>query len=238
MDDEFDFNKKDEAFVIESGKLLAYDERNLTQTFDVYDPVGFAEAIAVRPKNLKFRKLSDLTLRKFDGTEIRAQANKAGVVANSIIKYSLGRIFESGASRRNYLFEDEFLDKNLKFLDRQTFLENKRIFKANDVGHAMYYIEKGSVRLTTENDRQIAKLSAGECFGEAALISSARRNCSVFTDQKSTFLTIDRDLLKSELDIESPLICITIVALLKRVELMNKLRWADDFFAVITCAYL
>ena len=75
MDDEFDFNKKDEAFVIESGKLLAYDERNLTQTFDVYDPVGFAEAIAVRPKNLKFRKLSDLTLRKFDGTEIRAQAN-------------------------------------------------------------------------------------------------------------------------------------------------------------------
>ena len=50
MDDEFDFNKKDEAFVIESGKLLAYDERNLTQTFDVYDPVGFAEAIALDQK--------------------------------------------------------------------------------------------------------------------------------------------------------------------------------------------
>ena len=81
----------------------------------------------------------------------------------------------------------------------------------------------------TENDRQIAKLSAGECFGEAALISSARRNRSVFADQKSTFLVIDRELLKRELDLESPLICITIVALLKRVELMNKLRWADDF---------
>ena len=53
MDDEFNFTKKDEAFVIESGKFHAYDEHNLTQTFDVYDPVGFAEAIAVRPKKLE-----------------------------------------------------------------------------------------------------------------------------------------------------------------------------------------
>ena len=228
-DDDFDFNKKDEAFIIESGKLLAYGEKNLTQTFDLYDPIGFAEAIAARPNNLKFRKISNLKLRKFDGANIRQQANASEVVSKSIIKYSLSRIFDMKSSRRNILFEEEYIDKNLKFLNRQVFEENCLLFRFHDKGDSMYFIEKGSVKLLTENKKVLAKLNSGECFGEAALISNKRRNCSAITEQKSTFLVIDRITLKKELERDPPLVRITIIALLKRLELMNKLRRADDF---------
>ena len=201
----------------------------MTQTFDTFDPIGFAEAIAGRQKNLKFRKISKLKLWKFDGTIIRQQANASNVVSKSIIKYSLGRIFELKKSRRNILFEEEYIDKNLKFLTRSTFEKHGILFRHNEEAHSMYFIEKGSVKLITKNDKILAKLNSGECFGEAALISNTKRNYSAITEQKSIFLVIDRITLKKELERDPPLVRITILALLKRLELMNKLRWADDF---------
>ena len=40
------------AYVVETGSLLAYDDRNLTQTFVSPDPIGFAEILAGRDVTL------------------------------------------------------------------------------------------------------------------------------------------------------------------------------------------
>ena len=40
----------------------------------------------------------------------------------------------------------------------------------------MYFIEKGGVEIGTGTGKPIAKLVAGDCFGEAALIKERARN--------------------------------------------------------------
>ena len=58
-DDQFDFVDREYAYIIESGSLLVVGERNSetgvspTHTLEANDPIGFAEAIAVRPPKLK-----------------------------------------------------------------------------------------------------------------------------------------------------------------------------------------
>ena len=42
-----------------------------THTLEVNDPIGFAEAIAARPPKLKFKQVTDLTLRQFKSSDIR-----------------------------------------------------------------------------------------------------------------------------------------------------------------------
>ena len=174
VDEEFDFASQDYAFLIESGAVLAYGEKDretgikATQTFGVHDPIGFAEAIAVRDIRLEFRKLSDLTLIKFDSAELRKQVNSANVLAKTIIKYSLSRIFDSKRSANNFSFEDEFINKNYRFLTRMRVAQEEEVFRVNGDAQRMFFIEKGLVEIVSETNKILADLGIGECFGEAA----------------------------------------------------------------------
>ena len=55
-DEDFDFTRDNEAFVIESGNLLSFAHKKSvvgvrsTQTFGPFDPVGFAEVIGAKEK--------------------------------------------------------------------------------------------------------------------------------------------------------------------------------------------
>ena len=99
IDEDFDFNVKDEAFVIESGSLLAFGDLDSetgvrgTQSYGVGDPIGFAEAVAGREKAFRFRKLSNVTVRKFRAVDIRREVNASNVLSRTIIRYSIARIF-------------------------------------------------------------------------------------------------------------------------------------------------
>ena len=228
-DENFDFNKKDEAFIIELGSVLAYGERDLTQTFTVGDPIGFAEVIAARQRALRFKKLTDLKLRKFDGVDLRKKANTANVVSRTIIKYSLGRIFDLKRRGGNILFEEKFLDRNFQLLRRSTYDEGGIIFRIGQAAHSMYFLEKGSVSLFTENSKKIAELVSGECFGEAALINDRRRNYIAIANQRTSLIIIEQGILREELEKDPPVVRLAVILLLKRLELMNKLKWADNF---------
>ena len=225
----FDFNEGDFAFIIIEGSVLAYNKKNLTQTFSTGDPIGFAEAIAARAKNLRFKILTDLKLKKFSGVDIRKNANSADVVSRTIIKYSLSRIFDFKTRSTSTIFEEIFLEKNFKSLRRSTHEEGGLIFRINDSANAMYFLEKGTVGLYSENNKKVAELKSGECFGEAALLHTRRRNYSAIAQTRTNLVVIERTLLKKELAKDPPVVCLSVILLLKRLELMNRMNWADDF---------
>jgi CRP-like cAMP-binding protein len=230
LDEDFDFNIAGEAFVIESGSLLAYGDIDPdtgvreTQTFSVGDPIGFAEAIASREKSFHFRKLSDLTLRKFKSAELRRQVNASNVLSRTIIRYSIARIFGHKKSTTNFQFEDKFIDTNQEFLSRLYLAEGETIFSVNTKPRAIFFIEKGSVGIISENRNQLAVLSNGECFGESALIHNRLHSHSAIANTNLNLLLIDGERVKKELDLDQPLVQYAVFVLLKRLALMNKLR--------------
>ena len=217
------------AYVLETGAMLAYDDRNLTQTFMPPDPIGFAEILAGRAITLKFRAKSDGVLIAFDGDEIKGAAINADPVCSSIIKYSLARIFGTNRKQKNYKFEDQFLNDNIKKFQHLTFEEDAPIFIQGDEGHGMFYVERGLVRLETKSTQVLAELGPGECFGEAALFDTGGRMCSAFASSNASLVFIEKQLMLAEIQ-KAPLIPqFMILTLLKRLDLMNKLRWANDF---------
>jgi len=71
------------------------------------------------------------------------------------------------------------------------------IFEEGDIGHSMYFIKYGAVRvLTTNEDGQqiiLASLQAGNCFGEQAVLSGRtedKRHISVIATESSQILKI------------------------------------------------
>tara|TARA_B100000989_G_C19475740_1_gene442798 strand:+ start:123 stop:932 length:810 start_codon:yes stop_codon:yes gene_type:complete len=217
------------AFVVETGALLAYDDRNLTQTFVSSDPIGFAEIVAGRDITLKFRAKSDGQLIEFDGDEIKASAVNADPVCSSIIKYSVARVFGSDRKQKNYKFEDYFLNDNIKKFKHLNYEKEAPIFTQGDEGHGMFYVEQGLVRLETKSAQVLAELGPGECFGEAALFDTEGRMCSAFASSNTSLVFIEKELMLAEIQ-KAPLMTqFMVVTLLKRLDLMNKLRWANDF---------
>lgn len=74
----------------------------------------------------------------------------------------------------------------------QEYKQDDCIFKQNDDAHGMYFIEKGSVKITREevtengvNTVQIRVLGKGEFFGELALVNNTKRSASAFAQCES-----------------------------------------------------
>ncbi len=229
-DEHFDFNKPNEAFVIASGSLLSFANKKSvagirsTQTFGPSDPVGFAEVIGGKEKSTSFKPLTDIKLRKFLGTLIKTKINESNVLAQSIIKYSIGRIFSHKKTGGNILLEDEFIYSNYKSLGQFNVPEGESIFRVGDEADVMYFIEKGGVGIVSGTGKQIAKLVTGDCFGEAALIKDRARNYSAIALRPTKLVLIERKLVKREMDREHAIVRLIVVLLLKRLELMNKLN--------------
>ncbi len=83
------------------------------------------------------------------------------------------------------------LEHLCKDLNSEAYNKNEFIFKKGDVGHAMYVILSGKVRVH-ENKHIYGYLTAGECFGEYALIDSQTRSASITTTEKTEVLKIER----------------------------------------------
>ena len=228
--DSFDFTSKDQVFLIESGSVLVYGEKDpktgvtATQTFGTHDPIGFAEAIASREVQLDFKALTDLTLVRFDGAKLRKQVNTANIFSKTIIKYSLARIFNIKRSTNNFAFEDDFINKKDKLFSRIKFAQDQIIFSAGSDSKKMFFIEKGSIQIVSKSAKIIANLNGGECFGEAALLNNRTRNYTAIAQKESTLLVIEESIVDRELSKDPPLVRLSVLVLLKRLELMNKMR--------------
>jgi CRP-like cAMP-binding protein len=80
----------------------------------------------------------------------------------------------------------------------ESYAEAERIINAGDVGHCMYVILRGNVRVTITRGRgevELAKLSAGDFFGEVALVDDGPRSASVTATEACELLCITRTTL-------------------------------------------
>ena len=146
---DFDFNNKRKAYILKSGEIISYGERDYTQLLKKNDPIGFAESILSKPKILKYKRLTDIILLEFDAKEIRDAVQESNIVVKALIKYSLARIFSASRviHKSHYLFEDEFVYKNWKLLDTKTYNEEAIIFAHGNSATNMFFIEKGKVKV-------------------------------------------------------------------------------------------
>lgn len=88
----------------------------------------------------------------------------------------------------------------------------------------MFFIEKGSIQIVSKSAKIIANLNGGECFGEAALLNNRTRNYTAIAQKESTLLVIEESIVDRELSKDPPLVRLSVLVLLKRLELMNKMR--------------
>ena len=93
----------------------------------------------------------------------------------------------------------------------------------------MYFLEKGSVQLFTKNNRELATLKIGTCFGESTLIRGKKHNNSAYALENCLVRTINEETIEKDLRTEEPLVQLILYLVLRRVEFMNSLRMADDF---------
>ena len=99
-----------------------------------------------------------------------------------------------------------------------------KIKKDTVLPRMMYFIEKGGVEIVTGNGKPIARLIAGDCFGEAALIKERARNFSARAVRPTRLVLIEREVVKKELEREHALVRLAVILLLKRLDLTNKLN--------------
>lgn len=86
-------------------------------------------------------------------------------------------------------------------IKEETYIKNDVVFEKNTKGHAMYAIINGSVKVHDKN-HIYDHLSAGDCFGEYALIDNETRSASVTALENTSLLKIERehflDLIKND----------------------------------------
>ena len=229
-DSEIDFDCRNACYIIKKGELLSYGENKFTQLLKANDPIGVAETILGRPNELKYRLHKKVELYCLAGDQVRNQINKAGPLAKSILKYSLRRVFQtSDDDKAPLLFEEQFLLKNEKETSLRKFEEGTWIFRSGFSDNSMYFLEKGSVQLFTNNNRELAILKTGACFGESTLIRGEKHNNSALALENCLIRILNEDLINKSLKNESPLVQLILYLVLRRAEFMNSLRMADDF---------
>ena len=229
----FDFTQKEYAYIIEGGSVLVTGEKNSqtglfpTHTLEAHDPIGFAEAIVARPIGLRLQQKSDVKLRKFNSFELREFVARANVFSKTIIKYSIGRILGLPRGASTFAFEEEFIDKNYKLLIRRVVTQDEAIFTIGATAAEMFFIESGSVRITSNENKVMANLGVGGCFGESALFDDRLRTNQVIATSETNLLVINREQVEREVNKEPPIVRLIVLLLIKRLEIMNTLRMRD-----------
>ena len=229
-EDFFDFNNKGKAYLLLSGEIISYGERDYTQLLKKNDPIGFAESILSK-KILKYKRLTDIILLEFNAKEIRDAVNNANIAVKAIIKYSLSRIFSVSkhSYKSHYLFEEEFVQKNWKLLDTKTYSAEAIIFSHGNPANNMFFIEKGKVRLVSNENKLIKVLNAGESFGEIALIRGRKRINSAISVGETILMVIKSTMISKLIKNENSLVQLALISLAKKLEILNGIRSIDHY---------
>ena len=82
----------------------------------------------------------------------------------------------------------------------------------------------GRVSVSTAQNKLIATLGAGECFGEAALLGEEVRNATVSAETDVNLVAIEKKLAEAELSNGHPMTQLATLMLLKQLGLMNQLK--------------
>ena len=109
---------------------------------------------------------------------------------------------------------DDFLVRLASVMDELSFPTNHTIFTEGKEGRSLYIVVSGRVKVHLE-DRELARLQQGACFGEMSLFDAEPRSASVTTLENCECLMLTQMQLYDAID-ETPEIAINIIRLLSR----------------------
>ena len=107
---------------------------------------------------------------------------------------------------------DDFLVRLASVMNELSFPTNHTIFTEGKEGRSLYIVVSGRVRVHLEN-RDLANLEQGACFGEMSLFDAEPRSASVTTLESCECLMLTQIQLYDAID-ETPEIAINIIRLL------------------------
>ena len=87
----------------------------------------------------------------------------------------------------------DLIDDLMMELKSRIFIPGERIFRAGDLGDALYFIESGSVAIVSPTDQHIVSLSEGNIFGEIALISNLPRQATTVAETYCDLYSLSRE---------------------------------------------
>lgn len=98
------------------------------------------------------------------------------------------------------LFTDMPLDHLMAVdaaMTREQFLPGETVFTEGELGDTLYIVFRGEVvirkRISATEERELARLTSGQLFGEMSLFDDERRSATVVAATEAEFLTLDRD---------------------------------------------
>ncbi|NEO32091.1 MAG: cyclic nucleotide-binding domain-containing protein [Symploca sp. SIO3C6] len=123
---------------------------------------------------------------------------------------------------------DDFLVRLASVMEELSFPPDHSIVTQGEEGRSLYIVVSGTVRVHIE-DRDLAQLKQGDCFGEMAVFDAEPRSASVTTIGECECLELKQIQLYDAID-ETPEFAINIIRLLSRRtrSLNNKL---NDYLA-------
>jgi len=110
-------------------------------------------------------------------------------------------------------------------LERRVVKKDTPIMREGDSGNCAYLIQSGCVVVYTTHEGkkvELARLEAGEIFGEMALIFDEARTANVVALDETNLIIIDRDMFKEKLSKSDPTIQAIVRMLTQRVISANK----------------
>ena len=108
--------------------------------------------------------------------------------------------------------------------ERKSVHKGEVIVRQGEVGLRAYLIQSGSVRVYSEvNGKtiELARLGAGQIFGEMALIKNVQRAASVIALEETTLVAITKEILSKKLSHSDPTIRALVPMLLDRLKNAN-----------------
>lgn len=119
---------------------------------------------------------------------------------------------------------DDFLVRLASIMDELSFPAKHTIFSQGQEGRSLYILVSGKVRVHNDN-RELARLDKGACFGEMSLFDAEPRSASITTLEPCECLMLTQQQLYEAID-ETPGIAVNIIRLLSRRirELNSKLN--------------
>ena len=109
---------------------------------------------------------------------------------------------------------------------RRNFQKGEVIFHQDDVGDRLYFVTEGMVKISIVSEdgreRDIALLTAGDCFGEMSVLNGGIRSATAVAADATETMTLSREDFLNFL-VEHTQVALEIIALLVR-----RLRGTDE----------
>jgi CRP-like cAMP-binding protein len=98
------------------------------------------------------------------------------------------------------------------------------IFKEGDIGEVMFIIHKGKVNITKKTDegeKVLVTLSAGDFFGEMAIIDKAPRSASAIAGEETVCIVLDEELFEQQMQRNAKIVKKILKNMSARLRAMN-----------------